>query len=220
MLGSLTKTRKKPVSRASASSFVPGIGDRDEVAGGVADAHRLLRALKEVAEEGVRFGRRPRLGGDDEQRLFDVETVVERLDLLRVGGVERRAACRIARRLAEGSARRMSGASELPPIPSTTTCSKRLAQARAKSHSSPLCACVCCAISTQPRACLMISTCSGAVDQGAASCAQSLRRKSSCASLSSAASAAPSARPARVPRAAARRCAAWPAFLGSPRASR
>jgi len=43
-----------------------GIGDGDEVVGGVGRADGLLRALIEIAEERVGLGRRPRLRGDDE----------------------------------------------------------------------------------------------------------------------------------------------------------
>src|SRR5665213_1158597 len=79
------------------------IGDRDEMIGGVAGADGLLHAQEEVAEERIGLGRRPRFRGDDEERLRDVEALVERLDLLRVGRVED-VQLRVARRPAEGRA--------------------------------------------------------------------------------------------------------------------
>ena len=90
-----------------------GVGDGDEVVGGVAAADDLLHALEEVAHERVRLGRRAGFRGHDEDRLGDVERLVERLDLLRVGRVEHvelRVAGPLAERLAQDVGRERAAA--------------------------------------------------------------------------------------------------------------
>ena len=51
-------------------------------------AHCLLGALKEILFEDVRFERAARLARNDEERLGDVDLVLERFHLRRIGGIE------------------------------------------------------------------------------------------------------------------------------------
>jgi hypothetical protein len=60
-----------------------GIGDGNEVAAGLRRSDLLADLLVEVCVEGVGFGGRPALAGDDEERLADVDSLFELLDLLR-----------------------------------------------------------------------------------------------------------------------------------------
>ena len=77
------------------------IGDRREVAAGMLVAvvpdgfERLLGTIPGIGQEGVRFGRRPRLGRDDDERSQRIEVVERCRDVLRVGRVED-AQCRVA----------------------------------------------------------------------------------------------------------------------------
>ena len=48
----------------------------------------LLGSLKEILLEDVRFERAARLARNDEERLGDVDLVLERFHLRRIGGIE------------------------------------------------------------------------------------------------------------------------------------
>ena len=68
------------------------LGERLEGGAGVGDRDERLRAAArqapEVVEMAARLERRPRLGGDDEERAAEVERAGEPLDRRRVRGVE------------------------------------------------------------------------------------------------------------------------------------
>ena len=66
----------------------PRIGDRDEVAAHFHCTENLLRALKEVLFEDVRFESATRLAGYDKQRFRYVNLMFKRFYLGGIGGVE------------------------------------------------------------------------------------------------------------------------------------
>ncbi len=114
--------RRKPSACAIFSQRRAGIGDGDEARAGAGGAQRLLGALVEIRLEDVGLRGRARLAGDDEQRVLDVDRIVERLDLRRVGGVEHMQ-LRPAGEAAEVSPR-TSGPRLEPPMPMSTTLEK------------------------------------------------------------------------------------------------
>jgi hypothetical protein len=58
------------------------------VAAHLARAHTLLGSLKEILFEDVRFESAARLAGNNEQRLGNVDLMLERLHLRGIGGIE------------------------------------------------------------------------------------------------------------------------------------
>src|SRR5450755_1768805 len=64
------------------------ISDRDELAAYFYSAHRLLRALKEILFEDVRFKRASRLTRNNKQRLRYIDLMLERFHLRGIGGVK------------------------------------------------------------------------------------------------------------------------------------
>ncbi len=78
-----------------------GVGDGDEAAAGFVRADGLLRPFEEILLENIGLERGAGLAGDDEQRLGQVDLVLDRLDLRRIGGIEHMQ-LRKARDLAEG----------------------------------------------------------------------------------------------------------------------
>ncbi|MGY4314565.1 hypothetical protein ACVWW1_003892 [Bradyrhizobium sp. JR3.5] len=65
-----------------------GVGHRDEAMAGLVLADRLGHPVEEIVLHHVRLGRAARFGGDDEQRLGDVDILLHRAHLRRIGGVE------------------------------------------------------------------------------------------------------------------------------------
>ena len=65
-----------------------GIGHRDEAVAGLVLADRLRHAIVEIILHRVRLGGAAGFAGDDEQRLLDVDCLLHRTHLRRIGGVE------------------------------------------------------------------------------------------------------------------------------------
>ena len=64
------------------------IGDRDELAAGFRRAHGLLGALEKILLENVGFERAARLAGNDEERLRNINQMLERFHLGGIGRIE------------------------------------------------------------------------------------------------------------------------------------
>ena len=64
------------------------IRDRNEVASCLVRADHLLRALKEILFEDVRFQRAARFAGNDEQRFSNINLVFEGFDLRWIRRIE------------------------------------------------------------------------------------------------------------------------------------
>jgi hypothetical protein len=64
------------------------VGDGDEAPAGFLDADELRQAVEEVLLEDVRLERGARLAGHDEERVLEIDLVLERLHLRGVGGIE------------------------------------------------------------------------------------------------------------------------------------
>src|SRR5207245_11178183 len=77
------------------------IGDGDEAAADAVGADDLAGALEKVLLEDVRLEGAARLARDDEERLPQIDLLLEGLDLRGIGGVQH-VQLRVARDLAEG----------------------------------------------------------------------------------------------------------------------
>jgi hypothetical protein len=64
------------------------IGYGDEVLTGLVLASQRADAVEEIVQENIGFQRAAGLGGDDEQRLAEVDRLLDRLDLGGVGAVQ------------------------------------------------------------------------------------------------------------------------------------
>jgi hypothetical protein len=78
-----------------------GIGDGEKATAGFLRANDLLDAVEEILLENVGLERRSRFARDDEERVLQIDLVLERLHLGRVGRIEY-VKLRIAADLSEG----------------------------------------------------------------------------------------------------------------------
>ena len=65
-----------------------GIGHRDEAVAGLVLANRLCHAVVEIILHRIRLGGAAGLAGYDEQRLGDIDRLLHRAYLRRIGGIE------------------------------------------------------------------------------------------------------------------------------------
>ena len=65
-----------------------GVGDGHEPAPRLVGAQQPLHAVEEVGLEDVGLEGRARFAGDDEEGLLEVDLLLARLDLGRIGGIE------------------------------------------------------------------------------------------------------------------------------------
>src|SRR5450631_914675 len=64
------------------------IGYNDEVFGDLIHSSHCADAIEEIFHEDVGFQRTAGFGGDDEQRLAEIDRPCDRLDLCRIGAVQ------------------------------------------------------------------------------------------------------------------------------------